>query len=274
MSATLELPLSSTDPQVTHINVYKKDAAQAIYIWIAQVPVGTETYTDPYGDEGDSYYTTFYDNYSGAEGEPGAIIIVTDHTHTESVHGVIIELPTTSTDSRVTHINLYRRKSGEILFTLIATVSLGTPSYKDVNGIIGDEYYTTFLDSSTGLESQPGPILKANESVTPEVVVSGMLIDATRGPIVNSTVAAELVHPTATVLTYGVLTIANYAVAKDTDANGSWTLSLLPNDAIYPSGSFYRFRFYYGNEYRELSAKKGPNQTFSALKIVKPLTQR
>ena len=274
MSATIELPLSANDPQITHINVYKKNADQAIYIWIAQVPIGTETYTDPYGDEGDSYYTTFYDSYSGVEGEPGPIVLVTDHIHTGSIHGIVIELPVTSTDSRVTHINLYRRKSGEILFTSISTIVLGIPSYKDTNGIIGDEYYTTFLDSSTGLESQPGPILKATEAITPEVVVSGILIDATRGPIVNSTVSAELIHPTATVMTYGVLTIANYAIEKVTDSSGSWAVSLLPNDMIYPSGSFYRFRFYYGNEYRELSSKKGFNQTFSALRAVKSLLQR
>ena len=274
MAIVIEIPTGAPDPQVTHVNLYKKPAGQTIYNLLAQITLGTATYTDPFGQNGDSFYSRFYDNISGVEGPPGPVVVISDHTHVDPLFGVILEVPVTTLDSRITHVNIYRRRKTEQFFSLITTLDLGVASYKDVAGKIGDSYYSTFLDNSRGLESQPSPILVVTEIVSPEIMVSGICVTPSGTGIANLEISAELVHPSVSHLSFNISAIVERVETATTNSSGSWTLSLMPNDKIYPTGSFYMFRFFSGNSYKEIRANEGLAQDFNNLRTVKPLILR
>ena len=266
MAWTLQLPVASADPQVTSINIYNKPFQVSVFSLLHTTLLGPNQYIDIDGSFGDSYYITFLNNNNGLESNPSEIIEL-------SIPPVSIELPTMSESNIVTDINIYKKSVGTQVFILKASVPLGTPAYTDPTGQNGDLYYITFLDSVTGEESQPGPFIEV-ATVLNTVEIYSKMVDPDGFPVSNCPITVELIHQTAEALTTGDALIQSRVFTTSTDNFGEWNLNIYPNDKIYPTGSFYVFKFYNGNSYKEILSTGGAQQSFSGLKTVKSLLQR
>lgn len=72
---------------------------------------------------------------------------------------VELTLPTTSPDAFMDQVKIYKRETATSII-LLDTVALGTATYADPAGLVGDEYYVTFFSSTENIESLPSPIYK------------------------------------------------------------------------------------------------------------------
>jgi hypothetical protein len=283
MPVVLNLPLTSTQPFIDEVKVYKRVDATSFSL-LGTLALGTLTFTDPIGLINDEYHVTFSSSTLGVESLPSNIYRA--YTPWRQAMGVILQLQTTSPVATVDQIAVYRRKFGEPTYVRLATLALGTEYYTDPAGAPGDEYHTTFLDSVSLAESQPSPSVIANAG-SGMVVVTGFDRDIRdqgigQGPGDHDPlgpgphVYIELVTPRSQVAPSangGLVVRQNYKV--QVNGLGSWNVELLPNDLYTSPETFYKFTFTDGEQYfKRLVSANGAAQNFSLLEDVDPLELR
>jgi hypothetical protein len=168
----------------------------------------------------------------------------------------------------------------------LGTVPIGTQYYNDPDGAPGDEYHTTFIDSITLDESQPSPSVIA-DAESGLVVVSGKFQDirgigVLNGPGVRDPFGAgphidiELIWTKRHIApTANGRTIARTHYDVTVQANGFWSVPLIPNDLILNTDAYYEFTFTDGEKYhKRVSSTNGLAQNFAQLEDVDPVYLR
>lgn len=285
MPVVLQLPTEAPAdaPYVDEVKIYKRVDALS-HVLLSTESLGTPTYEDPMGLVNDEYHVTFFSSTFGVESLPSNIYRV--GTPWRQGMGVVLELQTTSETPTVDEIVIYRRRFGEATAIRLGTVAIGTQFYNDPDGQPGDEYHTTFLDSTLLAESQPGPSVIADAG-SGVVVITGRDRDIrdvaiTRGPGARDPYGAgprifiELITPRghrAPSINGGFIARQTYDVQALAD--GTWSVPLVPNDLITSPDTYYQFTFTDGEKaFKRVSSSNGLAQNFSLLADVDPLQLR
>jgi hypothetical protein len=71
----LELDTVSTIPTVDFVAIYKRKFGEPNAVRIGLVPIGTALFSDPDGEPGDTYHSTFVDTTNSAESQPSDYVI-------------------------------------------------------------------------------------------------------------------------------------------------------------------------------------------------------
>lgn len=284
MPVTLTLPATSTQAYYDQVRIYKRVNATSIPL-LDTVSLGIASYEDPAGVINDEYHITFYSSSLGVESLPSNIYRVL--TPWKQGMGVVLELQTTSVNPTVDTVGIYRRRFSEAATIRIDTVPLGTTHYYDATGVPGDEYHTTFIDSLTLAESQPGPSVIADAS-SGLVVVTGFSVDVRARPVTTGPGSPDapfdgsaFVHVTLMWPSRHLTPSANgQAVTRETYkvpiySTGTWSVPLVPNDLLQAPDSYYEFKFTDGVKYfKRIETANGAAQNFSLLADVNPLELR
>lgn len=283
MPVTLTLPTTSTDSYVDAVRVYKR-VDHLSFAQLTEETLGTATYVDVAGLVGDEYHCTFYSTTLGIESLPSQIYRV--QTPWGESMSVILELQTSSSNPSVDQIAVYRRRFAEANAVRLAALPIGTQYYTDPTGLPGDEYHTTFLDSLTLAESQPGPSVIADAGAG-LVVVTGFARDIRdthitlgpgsydpfgAGPRIHVTLVWPKAHITPSANGKAIIR-THYNVQVLTD--GRWSVPLVANDLMTAPNAYYEFEFSDGSRYfKRIETENGAAQNFSLLADVKPLELR
>ena len=87
MGVILALDTVSSHPSVDTVAVYRRRFAASDALRIGAVPLGTQFFSDPAGQPGDEYHTTFVNELSLAESQPGPSVIADAESGTIVVSG-------------------------------------------------------------------------------------------------------------------------------------------------------------------------------------------
>ena len=71
----LELDTVSTIPTVDFVAIYRRKIGETTATRIGLVPIGTELFSDPDGEPGDTYHSTFVDTTNSTESQPSDYVI-------------------------------------------------------------------------------------------------------------------------------------------------------------------------------------------------------
>jgi hypothetical protein len=230
----------------------------------------------------DEYHITFRESATGVESLPSSIYRAL-YPYQQREDGVVVvtfELDTTSTIPTVDFVAIYRRKPEESVATRIALLPIGTERYQDPDGLPGDVYHSTFVDTTNSTESQPSEYQVANAGAG-FVVVSGRFEDAGGDPAeaylqkdrdhhdVQATLMLRRKNRLRTPTAQGQIIAQTFARAR-MDENGVWSLVLVPNNLIQPRDSYYEFK-YRGRIYnKQIHVQNGRAQNFAMLPDVDP----
>lgn len=285
MPVVLTLPGSapSGEGYLDTVNVYKRVDATS-HTLLSSGPISSVSYTDITGALNDEYHITFSSSTLGVESLPSNVYRV--GTPWMQDMGVILELQTTSTNPDVDQVAIYRRRYNATNAFRLGVVSLGTQYYSDPDGQPGDEYHTTFLDSVSLDESQPGPSVIADAEAG-TVVVSGFMRDVRNksvtlgpgprdpiGPAPRVEVQLVWTKPHITPAANGQV-VARTHYDTEVATNGTWSLPLVPNDLLLGIDSYYEFTFTDGRKYfKKVRSTNGLAQNFALLEDVRPIDLR
>lgn len=169
------------------IVIYKRLDAET-YTELADLPIGTTTYTDVGGLINDEYHVKFRDSVNGISSRPSHIYRALNPTKQRNDEvpavAVVLELTTSSTVPTVDFVAIYRRKPLETVATRIALVPIGQQYYQDTEGDPGDIYHSTFVNTTNNPESQPSAIVIADAG-SGLVTVSGRFEHLTGDTVVR-----------------------------------------------------------------------------------------
>ena len=293
LTLPIEIPLEEgktvLDPieaAMDRIVIFKRVDAET-YTELADLPLGTATYTDTGGVINDEFHVRFKDSINGVSSLPSHIYRALNPYKQRNEENppvaIILELQTTSTVPTVDFVGIYRRKQFETDATRIALVAIGQQFYQDPDGDPGDVYHSTFVDTTNGTESQPSAYLTANAN-TGLVVVSGRFEDPAgdlyaRPPEPPASdddfdIEIRLVvpreanarAPTAQGQTIGIV-VKKILTQEST---GFWSTTLVPNDLIEPNNTFYEFLFRGRTYFKYVNSANGEAQNFAMLAEARP----
>lgn len=265
--------------------IYKRVDATS-YTELADLPIGTTSYTDSAGVINDEYHTIFKDSVNGISSLPSHIYRALNpykqRNEEDPPVAVILELETTSTVPTVDYVAIYKRKPLEASATRIALVAIGQQYYQDADGEPGDIYHSTFVDTTNNSESQPSSyvIADANSGL---VVVSGRFENPAGDIYIRPDrpanddeydIEISLVTPysssTRTPTAQGqVIGITTKKVLTDS-TTGFWSVTLIPNNLIEPNNTYYQFMFRGHAYYKYVYSTNGDAQNFAMLADVQP----
>lgn len=97
----------------------------------------------------------------------------------------------------------------------------------------------------------------------PQVSITVTFQDASGAPLANGSVTFDLNVDISTVSSGGTQVCGSKTVKVDLDVNGSVTLSLWPNDTLFPSGSVYFVRAFTSSGLQVFSAQATVSHTGS-----------
>lgn len=269
------------------------------YSELAELAIGTATFTDAAGVVNDEYHTIFRDSVNGIESLPGPIYrALNPHKQREEPDppvSVILELQTTSAIPTVDFVAVYRRKPLELVATRIALLAIGQQFYQDADGEPNDIYHSTFIDTANSTESQPSSYITANAN-SGLVVISGRFEDVS-GDASESFAAtsdqkfdmevllaippeASGRTPTVQGQVVGTNKVQVFMITLTEDelgdplpeslSTGRWSVPLIPNDLIEPNNTYYTF-IYRGNRFfKQINSVNGLVQNFALLADFQP----
>lgn len=188
---------------------------------------------------------------------------------------LVIELPVSGLDPRITHVLLYRRRAGVVERVPPdpdnpTTITAGTQYVTIKEADAGDQYWVTFYDATSRIEGGPSEILVARETGLIATTVTGIVISGDGAPVgadleVRASLWAAGLKPTTA---DGGHIVA--AVTAKTDSTGVWSLDLVPNDLIRPLGSYWKITVFGQTYFKTINSANGPSQNFTALTDVTP----
>lgn len=277
---TLQEELDETETiPFDRIVVFKRVDAET-YTELADLPLGTTTYTDTDGVVNDEYHTVFRDSVNGISSRPSHIYRALNPTKQRNDEvpavAVVLELETSSTIPTVDFVAIYRRKPLETTATRIALVPIGQQYYQDAEGDPGDIYHSTFVDTTNNAESQPSMIVIADAG-SGLITVSGRFEHVTGDTIVRPEkprnddlwdIEIQLWTPKNVIRTPtaqgNVIGITTWKVLTDCET-GYWAVDLIPNDLIEPNNTFYEFKYRTQRWFKQINTANGGAQNFAML---------
>lgn len=289
-----ETALSGMDATMDTVVVYKRENAYSISE-VTTVSLGVPE-VDVTGLVNDEYYITFRHSATGIESQPSSIYRALNpykqRQEPEAPVSVILQLETTSTVPTVDFIGVYRRKYGESISNRIALLPIGTEYFQDPDGLPGDVYHSTFIDSTNATESQPSIYVIANANAG-LVIVSGRFEYPNGDPVISQRepkhdIDIELIIPKSsqgrTPTAQGQVIASRTAkvflerISKDELGNaispeidtGRWSVALVPNNLIEPNDTYYEFTFNGNKMYKKIHSQNGLAQNFAMLAEVTP----
>lgn len=182
---------------------------------------------------------------------------------------ITLAFNTSGLDPRTTHFNVYRKLPTETLEVRIAQIPI-QPEFTDLTGIIGSTYSYTFYDSVRLLESGHSPYIVATDSLD-VVTITGFVTDISGSPTgkdIEVSIALQNLQVSMPVFS-GTL-ITNLRQTVITDSTGKFVFTIIPNDLIYPGGTYYRINYLDRTFYKTVKSTDGAGQLVSSLLDVNP----
>lgn len=196
----------------------------------------------------------------------------------------ILQFQISPIDPRVTDLNVYRKDPGETTFTRIVQLPVQS-SYTDPDAVFGSIYYYTYFDDVRFVESAPSPLIIYSDALD-AVSITGFVagIDAnplSRDPQYGDTAFGGLLivdislqndNTQMPIFDGQLLTALKQSVTVGSD--GIFVFSAVPNDLIYPSGSYYKIQIAGKRFFKTISSTNGSSQLFTNLLDVQPFELR
>jgi hypothetical protein len=267
------------------------------YAELADLSIGTASYTDVAGTVNDEYHTIFRDSINGISSLPGPIYRALNpykqRDEPDPPVSVILELDISSPIPTVDFIAVYRRKFLENEAIRIALLPIGQQFYQDVDGLPGDIYHTTFVDTTNATESQPSLYTVANAN-SGLVVVSGRFENPSGDAADAFTEATPDVEallilpgnassartPTVQGQVIGKRVVGTRIIVLTKDelgnpitppvSTGRWSIPLIPNNLIEPNNTYYEFHYRNRRYFKYVNSVNGAAQNFALLADVQP----
>lgn len=193
---------------------------------------------------------------------------------------VTVQFPTTGVPGPATHTNLYRKRGADASVRIAQTpINQGQVTITD--SMAGDVYAFTWFDNVRFSESGYSPFIIASDNLT-VVSISGFVSGIDGAPAgfsqdAQGNPAKPGVEVTVTLMNLSTSMpisdgqlIASLQQKVETDTTGTFVFSVVPNNLIYPSGTFYRVNFLDKQFFKVVDSTDGQSQLFTNLLDVPP----